>query len=120
MGQVPLSFAASGLDLVTISGHKIGGPVGVGALLAKRDAQLVPLSHGGGQERGVRSGTLDVAAIRAFAVAADLAVRRMAEESARLAALARRAGPPGPRRRCRRPSCAATPTRPAGCPATPC
>jgi cysteine desulfurase len=87
MGQVPLSFASSGLDLVTISGHKIGGPVGVGALLAKRDAQLVPLSHGGGQERGVRSGTLDVAAIRAFAVAADLAVRRMAEESARIAGL---------------------------------
>ena len=96
MGQVPLSFAASGLDLVTISGHKIGGPVGVGALLAKRDAQLVPLSHGGGQERGVRSGTLDVAAIRAFAVAADLAVRRMAEESARIAGVARRARPPGP------------------------
>jgi cysteine desulfurase len=87
MGQVPLSFARSGLDLVTISGHKIGGPVGVGALLAKRDAQLVPLSHGGGQERGVRSGTLDVAAIRAFAVAADLAVERLAAESARIGQL---------------------------------
>jgi cysteine desulfurase len=87
MGQVPLSFARSGLDLVTISGHKIGGPVGVGALLAKRDAQLVPLSHGGGQERGVRSGTLDVAAIRAFAVAADLAVNRLAEESTRVGQL---------------------------------
>jgi cysteine desulfurase len=87
MGQVPLSFAQSGLDLVTISGHKIGGPVGVGALLAKRDAQLVPLSHGGGQERGVRSGTLDVAAIRAFAVAADLAVSRLAEESTRVGEL---------------------------------
>jgi cysteine desulfurase len=87
LGQVPMSFAGSGLDLVTISGHKIGGPVGVGALLARREAQLVPLSHGGGQERGVRSGTLDVAAIRAFAVAADLAVRRLAEEATRVAAL---------------------------------
>jgi cysteine desulfurase len=87
LGQVPMSFDDSGLDLVTVSGHKIGGPVGVGALLARRDAQLVPLSHGGGQERGVRSGTLDVAAIRAFAVAADLAVRRLSDEAARLAAL---------------------------------
>jgi cysteine desulfurase len=87
LGQVPLSFADSGLDLVTVTGHKIGGPVGVGALLARRDATLVPLTHGGGQERGVRSGTVDAAAIRAFAVAADLAVRRLAEESARLAEL---------------------------------
>ena len=108
-----MSFAGSGLDLVTISGHKIGGPVGVGALLARRDAQLVPLSHGGGQERGVRSGTLDVAAVRAFAVAADLAVRRLAEESARRGRAARRAGPPGAARRARKPSCAATRTRPA-------
>jgi cysteine desulfurase len=87
LGQVPFDFGASGLDLATVSGHKVGGPVGVGALLARRDAQLVPLSHGGGQERGVRSGTVDVAAVRAFAVAADLAVRRLAEESARLAEL---------------------------------
>jgi cysteine desulfurase len=87
LGQVPFSFADSALDLVTLSAHKIGGPVGVGALLARRDAALVPLSHGGGQERGVRSGTLDVAAIRAFAVAADLAVRRLADEAPRLAGL---------------------------------
>jgi cysteine desulfurase len=87
LGQVPMDFAASGLDLVTVSGHKIGGPVGVGALLARRDAELVPLTHGGGQERGVRSGTVDVAAIRAFAVAADLAVRRLAEEAQRLTGL---------------------------------
>jgi cysteine desulfurase len=87
LGQVPLDFAASGLDLVTVSGHKVGGPVGVGALLARRDAQLVPLTHGGGQERGIRSGTVDVASIRAFAVAADLAVRRLAEESVRLTEL---------------------------------
>ncbi|MDP9220873.1 MAG: cysteine desulfurase [Actinomycetota bacterium] len=87
LGHVPLDFAGSGLDLVTLSGHKIGGPVGVGALLARRDAELVPLSHGGGQERGVRSGTVDVASIRAFAVAADVAAHRLSEESARLSAL---------------------------------
>jgi cysteine desulfurase len=87
LGQVPVDFGASGLDLVTVSGHKVGGPLGVGALLARREAQLVPLTHGGGQERGVRSGTVDVASIRAFAVAADLAVRRLAEESARLTEL---------------------------------
>jgi cysteine desulfurase len=87
LGHVPLDFAGSGLDLVTLSGHKIGGPVGVGALLARRDAELVPLSHGGGQERGVRSGTVDVASIRAFAVAADVAAHRLIAESARLSAL---------------------------------
>jgi cysteine desulfurase len=87
LGQVPLDFSGSGLDLVTVSGHKIGGPVGVGALLARREAKLVPLTHGGGQERGVRSGTVDAAAIRAFAVAAEIAVRRLADESARLGAL---------------------------------
>jgi cysteine desulfurase len=87
LGQAHLDFGASRLDLVALSAHKTGGPVGVGALLARRDAELVPLTHGGGQERGVRSGTLDVAAIRSFAVAADLAVRRLDEEAARLAAL---------------------------------
>jgi cysteine desulfurase len=87
LGHIPLDFAGSGLDLVTLSGHKIGGPVGVGALLARRDAELVPLSHGGGQERGVRSGTVDVASIRAFAVAAEVAAHRLTEESARLAQL---------------------------------
>ncbi len=69
VGQVEVDFARSGLDLLSISGHKIGGPQGVGALLARRDATLVPLSHGGGQERQVRSGSLDIPAIRGFAVA---------------------------------------------------
>jgi cysteine desulfurase len=69
VGQLEVDFAASGLDLMSISGHKIGGPLGVGALLARRDATLVPLSHGGGHERQVRSGSLDVPAIRGFAVA---------------------------------------------------
>ena len=86
-GQVPVNFAASGADALTISGHKIGGPVGVGALLLGRGIEPVPVMHGGGQERDVRSGTLDAPAIAAFAVAAQIAVKRQEEEAARLAGL---------------------------------
>ncbi len=85
--QVEVDFAGSGLDLLSISGHKVGGPQGVGALLARRDVTLVPLTHGGGQERQVRSGTLDVPAIRGFAVAMRHASTNRAEEAARLVAL---------------------------------
>ena len=85
--QVPVHFAASGADALTITGHKIGGPVGAGALLLARGAEPVPVMHGGGQERDVRSGTLDAPAIRAFAAAAQIAVKRRDEEAARLAAL---------------------------------
>ncbi len=69
-GQLEVDFAASGLDALTLSGHKIGGPVGVGALLLGRGVDVVPVLHGGGQERDVRSGTLDVASIAGFAAAA--------------------------------------------------
>jgi cysteine desulfurase len=86
-GQVPVSFAASGVDALTITGHKIGGPVGAGALLLGRGIEPVPVMHGGGQERDVRSGTLDAPAIAAFAAAAQIAVKRRDEEAARLAAL---------------------------------
>ncbi|NJQ03036.1 cysteine desulfurase family protein [Streptomyces zingiberis] len=68
-GQLEVDFAASGLSALTVSGHKIGGPYGIGALLLGRDQAPVPLLHGGGQERQVRSGTLDVPAVAAFAVA---------------------------------------------------
>src|SRR6266513_1745470 len=64
-GQVPVNFAASGVDALTITGHKIGGPVGAGALLLGRGIEPVPVMHGGGQERDVRSGTLDAPAIAA-------------------------------------------------------
>ena len=87
VGQVEVDFAASGLDLLSISGHKIGGPQGVGALLARRDATLVPLIHGGGQERQVRSGSLDVPAIRGFAVAMRHATANRATGAERLIAL---------------------------------
>ncbi len=86
-GHVPVDFAACGADLLTVTAHKVGGPVGVGALLARRDAVLSPLTHGGGQERQVRSGTLDVAGIRAFAVALEEAVATLGAEAVRLAAL---------------------------------
>ncbi|MFC4030717.1 cysteine desulfurase family protein [Streptomyces polygonati] len=74
-GQAELDFAASGLDAMTVTGHKIGGPYGVGALLLRREDTPVPLLHGGNQERS-RSGTLDVPAIAAFATAASLAAAR--------------------------------------------
>ncbi|MFF3415746.1 cysteine desulfurase family protein [Streptomyces sp. NPDC002698] len=75
-GQVPVDFAASGLAAMTVSGHKIGGPYGIGALLLGREYSPVPVLHGGGQERHVRSGTLDVPATVSFAVAGRLAVER--------------------------------------------
>jgi cysteine desulfurase len=87
LGQLPLDFAASGLDAMTIAGHKIGGPVGVGALLLRREATLVPLLHGGGQERDVRSGTMNAPASAGLAVAAELAVKGQPERAPALAAL---------------------------------
>lgn len=87
VGQVPVDFAASGVAALTVTGHKLGGPAGVGALLLGREVQCTPLQHGGGQERDVRSGTLDVAGIAAFAVAVESAVRDQAAHAARLTGL---------------------------------
>jgi cysteine desulfurase len=87
LGQMPLDFAASGLDALTIAGHKIGGPVGVGALVLGRAASLVPLLHGGGQERDVRSGTMNAPASVGLAVATELAVKGQPERAPALAAL---------------------------------
>lgn len=70
VGQTELDFGRSGLAAMTVSGHKIGGPYGIGALLLGREYTPVPVLHGGGQERQVRSGTLDVPAVASFAVAA--------------------------------------------------
>ncbi|MGW0285964.1 cysteine desulfurase family protein [Streptomyces sp. NPDC003236] len=75
-GQVPVGFADSGLAALTVSGHKIGGPYGIGALLLGREYTPVPVLHGGGQERHVRSGTLDVPAVASFAVAGRLAAEQ--------------------------------------------
>jgi len=87
MGQLPLDFAASGVDAMTVTGHKIGGPLGVGALLLRREVDLVALMHGGGQERDVRSGTIDGPAIVGLAVAAELAVKGQPERAPFLTAL---------------------------------
>ncbi|MEV6121818.1 cysteine desulfurase family protein [Streptomyces sp. NPDC052077] len=76
VGQLPVEFGASGLAAMSVSGHKIGGPYGIGALLLGREYSPVPVLHGGGQERHVRSGTLDVPAVASFAVAARHAVAR--------------------------------------------
>ncbi|MFF0307916.1 cysteine desulfurase family protein [Streptosporangium sp. NPDC004379] len=87
VGQLPVEFAASGVDAMTVSGHKVGGPIGAGALLLVRGVDPVPVLHGGGQERDVRSGTLDTPAIAGFAAAVRVAVGRRAETAARLTAL---------------------------------
>jgi cysteine desulfurase len=77
VGSVPVNFAESGASALTLTGHKLGGPYGVGALLLKRDVKCTPLLHGGGQERDVHSGTLNVPAIVGFAAA----VRASVEDS---------------------------------------
>ncbi|MFE3329522.1 cysteine desulfurase family protein [Streptomyces sp. NPDC059176] len=78
-GQLDVGFAASGLAAMAVSSHKIGGPYGIGALLLGREYTPVPVLHGGGQERHVRSGTLDVPAVAAFAVAGRLAAEHRPE-----------------------------------------
>ncbi|MGN6474995.1 MAG: cysteine desulfurase family protein [Mycobacteriales bacterium] len=87
VGSLPVDFAASGAAALTVTGHKLGGPVGVGALLLGRDVECAPLLHGGGQERDVRSGTLDVPAIAAFAVAVEVTVKEQKRRAESLAAL---------------------------------
>jgi cysteine desulfurase len=87
VGQLPIDFAVSGVDAMTITGHKFGGPIGAGVLLLGRDVDCVPVLHGGGQERDVRSGTLDVPAVAALAVAAEVAVKEQPARAERLRAL---------------------------------
>jgi len=82
--QLPVGFTT---DAMTITGHKIGGPIGVGALLLAKGLDPIPVMHGGGQERDVRSGTLDTPAIVGFAAAISVAVSRRAAEAERLARL---------------------------------
>jgi cysteine desulfurase len=87
LGQLPVDFAASGVDAMTVTGHKVGGPYGVGALIVRRELNLMPLQHGGGQERDIRSGTLDTPAIVGFAAAVEIAVKLQPELAARVSAL---------------------------------
>jgi cysteine desulfurase len=87
LGQLPVDFGASGLDAMSVTGHKIGGPLGVGALVLGRGLSLEPLLHGGGQERDVRSGTLDAPAVVGFAEAARVACEGRPVTARRVAAL---------------------------------
>ena len=87
VGHVPVDFAASGLDLLSFTAHKLGGPYGVGALLARRTVNLTAVQHGGGQERDVRSGTLDVAAVAGFAAAVEVAVGNLRREQVKVRAM---------------------------------
>jgi cysteine desulfurase len=89
-GHIPVDFASSGLAAMSISAHKIGGPVGAGALIVGRSIKLTSLVHGGGQERGMRSGTMDAAGATAFALAAELACAEIGSETQRLTGLAER------------------------------
>lgn len=87
LGHVPVDFGASHLDLMSLSAHKIGGPVGIGALLAGRAITPAAIGLGGGQERGVRSGTAAVALAASFACATRLAVQELEAEALRLGEL---------------------------------
>ena len=90
VGHLPVDFAASGLDLLSFTAHKLGGPYGVGALLARREVGLTAVEHGGGQERDVRSGTLNVAAVAGFAAAVEVAARNLRREQAKTRAIRER------------------------------
>ena len=87
LGQVPVDFAVSGVDALTFTGHKVGGPYGVGALVVRRDLPVSALVHGGGQERDIRSGTLDVPAIAGLAAAVEATVKAQHEHAVRIAEL---------------------------------
>ena len=89
VGRIPLSAEDVGADLVSVSGHKLGGPMGIGALIATRRAQarLRPVVRGGGHERGLRSGSLNVPGILGFGTAAAIAVAERVHESVRVARL---------------------------------
>ena len=86
-GALPLDVRALGVDAMSLSGHKLGAPKGVGALFVRGRLTLEPLLHGGGQERGRRSGTENVAGAVAFATALELAQREVEATAARLTAL---------------------------------
>jgi len=84
LGKVPLSFKELGLFAMTISAHKVGGPIGVGALVLRKGVDITPILHGGGQERDIRSGTLNSAGIVAFAAAVQSAIRDLDTNAAKI------------------------------------
>ena len=84
LGQVPVDLSEVPATAATISGHKVGGPFGVGALIVDPHESVVPVAHGGGQERDIRSGTFDAPAAAAFAIAVNDAVREQQTHAAHL------------------------------------
>jgi cysteine desulfurase len=86
-GKIPLSFKDLNVTAMSLSAHKIGGPLGIGALVLKKGLDLTPVLHGGGQERDLRSGTLDTPAIAGFAAAATLAIAELSARAARVSKL---------------------------------
>lgn len=87
MAYLPIDLSKVNVTALTITGHKVGGPQGVGALIVKSDVELEPISHGGGQERDVRSGTLDAPAISGFASAVSVLVSQRERRSLRIKGL---------------------------------
>jgi cysteine desulfurase len=87
LGHLALSFKELGVDMMTLSSHKCGGPVGIGALLLKEDLHIEPLFRGGGQEYGMRSGTLPTALICGFEAAVTEAIERQKDLAKRLGKL---------------------------------
>lgn len=87
LGKIAIDFRRLGAHALTLSAHKIGGPLGAGALVVDKSVELTPLVAGGGQERGLRSGTENVAAIVGFGAACEVAMQRTALEAARIASL---------------------------------
>ncbi len=86
-GKIPLNLSASGVDLVSISGHKINGPKGVGGLYIRRGVHVKPILHGGGQENGLRSGTQNVPAIAGFGLASEMTKNAFSQTTAKMHAL---------------------------------
>lgn len=84
LGRVPINFASLGLTAMSISGHKVGAPIGIGALIVRRDSKPISLIHGGGQERGLRSGTMNYSLASSFAAACEQAVNQQANTQVRL------------------------------------
>jgi cysteine desulfurase len=89
-GKIEVDFSASGAHLMSLSAHKINGPKGVGALIADKSVELMPLLQGGGQEKGLRSGTENVAGIAGFGAAASLAKAQLADYGSRMLSLRER------------------------------
>ena len=87
LGNIPVNVHAWGVDLAAFAAHKLGGPKGVGALFVRSNVPLEPILHGGGQERGLRSGTLNVPGIAGFGVAAEIAAKEVHEKGERVGEL---------------------------------